>query len=700
MNKQDLSPPPTPHRRAAGGEGGGTRKVLRRIHPRSESPPPSRLYPPPRSSSADDIIPLLRDGKDKLALVNRSQLSRSSHHKRGKAAHQSSSSRHLNSSSHHPNSPSHHLRRHVKGILHYTVLSATFVFRATSILGALMFCLQYIVLLSGVNVEMKAMVHMDWNTLGVMEDRPAALQQQRLRESSIINMTTRQRTRKIVMNVTLPAWVVCADGRNVSSCHSCAATENDPALPRNQSGGCASENFCRWCPYGAALDSTMLPDDGNPPSQKQSRRTDRSVTVYDSEGRITKVHDAHVPLGEQCVSVRQTCKPSLPSGQRLFQRDMELLKTPVFAEMVQKAAPHVVPKQCTSRGFQFCPYGALHSYHEALMASGGINNTDTSVGGTLIHRPPQCIPRRMHCQPPDDLLVQPNDRLYRGRYGSAVVVPSHRFIFVPIPKVACTVWYKLFRRMTGSEDWQSELGPLPQNPDINGLTYLADYSRAQATDMWTSPLWTKAVMVRNPKERLLSAYLDKIKHSHTRALVHGACCPDTNDCAKDHNMTLLQFVDLLVERDCWNTGDHWNLQSERMERKYWPHMTIIMHLKDAAEDSRRLLEKVGAWDEFGASGWGSDGMASIFSPSAATRHATNASQLVHFYYDTPALSKKVESLFAKDYKQKHFGFKIDRPANSPSEMSKFEKEGQVRDSHTKQEQRAAKTETGAKKKKI
>jgi len=564
-----------------------------------------------------------------------------------------------------------------------------------------MFLIQYAVLLSGTNVEMKALVHMDWNTLGVVEEQEVS-HQQRLRQSSVINMTSRHGTRKMVFNVTLPAWVMCPDGRNVSSCHACAATEHDPVLLLGQGdgavGGCASENFCQWCPYGAALDSTMMMND-NESSQKQLRRADRSVAVYDSEGRITKVHDAHVPLGEQCVSIRQTCQPALPLGQRLFQQDMNLLKTPIFAEMVQKAAPHIVPKQCTSRGFQFCPYGAFHSYHEVMAASAAKNNTSKSVRSTTFQRPPQCIPRRIHCQPPDDLLVQPTDRLYKGRYGSAVVIPSHKLIFVPIPKVACTVWYKLFRRMTGLEDWQSELGPLPQNPDVNGLTYLADYSRAQATDMWTSPSWTKAIMVRDPKERLLSAYLDKVKHSYTRALVHGACCQDTNDCANEQNMTLSQFVNLLVDRECWNTGDHWNLQSERMERKYWPHVTSILHLNDAAGDARRLLEQVGAWDEFGASGWGSDGKASIFGTSVTTRHMTNASELVGFYYDTPALVKQVEFLFAKDYKHKLLGFKIGRVAkNRPTAKDRSQNEERAQGSAAKTEKRVPKTVAGTKKK--
>eukprot|EP00977_Amphora_coffeiformis_P018225 scaffold6318_cov155-Amphora_coffeaeformis.AAC.1 len=136
-----------------------------------------------------------------------------------------------------------------------------------------------------------------------------------------------------------------------------------------------------------------------------------------------------------------------------------------------------------------------------------------------------------------------------------------------------------------------------------------------------------------------------------------------------------------------------------MERKYWPHVTSILHLNDAAGDARRLLEQVGAWDEFGASGWGSDGKASIFGTSVTTRHMTNASELVGFYYDTPALVKQVEFLFAKDYKHKLLGFKIGRVAkNRPTAKDRSQNEERAQGSAAKTEKRVPKTVAGTKKK--
>lgn len=552
------------------------------------------------------------------------------------------------------------------------------------------------------NVEVKLIAHMDWNMLGLEEmdavdpdlhparpipppaaaavesslrqrrgtgDAPGQQQQQQQsplpgennvvlahfnHQAAAAATAVTKHTPLQPLNVTLPPWIICPDGRNVTSCHACAATHPPHLLGI---AGCASSPSanddspaCQWCPYGAVWDTTM----------PQTENENQGVLVYDDQGQASKLFHAHIPLGAQCVSTRQTCRraPSgiLPQQAPLWQQDVELLQTkPFLVEMARKAAPHIVTKQCQSRGFRYCPYGALHTYHEAMqeaMQSNDPNNTTLAPP----HRPPQCVPRRLHCQPPDELLVQPNDRLYRQRYGSAVVIPSHKLIFIPIPKVASTTWLKLFRRMRGLPDWKSDLGPLPHNADVNGLTYLADYSRAQATDMWTSPAWTKAVMIRDPKERLLSAYLDKVVRSPTRRLVHGTCCPDTNDCAKDPNMTLEQFVDMLVERDCWNTGDHWNLQYERLERKYWSDVTMILQSSRADDDARKLLESVGAWSDFGASGWGPKGTDAIFGPSVTTRHATNATAEMATYYKSPELEAKVEKMLYKDYRQKRFGF--------------------------------------------
>jgi Sulfotransferase family len=114
----------------------------------------------------------------------------------------------------------------------------------------------------------------------------------------------------------------------------------------------------------------------------------------------------------------------------------------------------------------------------------------------------------------DNLLVQQGDSIYvLPDWDSApIVMEQYKLVFFTIPKVGCTAWKQLFRRMMGYRDWKNENvhAMQPWNPESNGLKYLYHYDRVTASTMMTSPEWTRAIVVRDPKERFLSAYLDKI----------------------------------------------------------------------------------------------------------------------------------------------------------------------------------------------
>ena len=91
-------------------------------------------------------------------------------------------------------------------------------------------------------------------------------------------------------------------------------------------------------------------------------------------------------------------------------------------------------------------------------------------------------------------------------------------------QVGCTVFKQLFRRMMNYTDWREDNACcLPHNPDRNGLTYLYDVPPAVADQMLTDPSWTRVLFVRDPKERILSAYLDKVVYEQG-SYVRKMCC--------------------------------------------------------------------------------------------------------------------------------------------------------------------------------
>ena len=97
-------------------------------------------------------------------------------------------------------------------------------------------------------------------------------------------------------------------------------------------------------------------------------------------------------------------------------------------------------------------------------------------------------------------------------------------------------------------------------------------------------------------------------------------------------------------------------QSERIDEKYWKYINFVGHLETAENDTKRLLQKMGAWEKYGKSGWGQHGNTSIFeNPADAGGHATWSRWSVWKWY-TQALEKKVEAFYEDDYTNSMFNF--------------------------------------------
>lgn len=140
------------------------------------------------------------------------------------------------------------------------------------------------------------------------------------------------------------------------------------------------------------------------------------------------------------------------------------------------------------------------------------------------------------------LLIQKFDSIYKGanvfsKFDSAPIVDEeHNLIFFTVPKVACTTFKFLFRRIAGVEDWDFQDGAdaknLPHNPRFNNLKYLYHYSLEEASTMMTDPSWTKAIFVRDPKTRFLSAFLDKAVGNYG-SFIANFCCTEAKKCTEE-----------------------------------------------------------------------------------------------------------------------------------------------------------------------
>ena len=254
--------------------------------------------------------------------------------------------------------------------------------------------------------------------------------------------------------------------------------------------------------------------------------------------------------------------------------------------------------------------------------------------------------------------VEASDYIYQPAWGAApIVVESHKLIFFWVTKSGCTTFKHLFRRMMGYSDWKTNANV--HYPKTNGLRYLNDYSLQEATAMMNSPEFTRALVVRDPKERFLSAYLDKAA-ARNGTFVVLACCHKTKDC-RNQTQSLSGFLKLT--ESCHNP--HWRPQGYRLgrnSRKFVPTLDFIGHMGPTiATDVKVLLERIGAWEDYGKSGWGPYGNESIFASrnDSSASHATSKSakdswnHLLPKYF-TPEVEAAVEERYDVDYNTPEF----------------------------------------------
>ncbi|KAG7347992.1 sulfotransferase family protein [Nitzschia inconspicua] len=263
-----------------------------------------------------------------------------------------------------------------------------------------------------------------------------------------------------------------------------------------------------------------------------------------------------------------------------------------------------------------------------------------------------------------------SDPIFR-RFGwdnDPIVIESHKLLFFTIPKNSCTEWKRLFRRMLNYSDWDTKD---PHNPDSNGLRYLGRYKQSQQYEFMTSPNWTRAVFVRDPLQRLLSAFLDKAYSEEWYIRRH--CCGNAQVKARNVNNSIFQrqcqvlgqskklptpktfpFANFVNGFMMQCSDPHWNPQAIRIRPRNWKRITFVGYFDTLQQDARRLLETIGAWNDYGATGWGPNGTLGFLERNGAS-HSTEAKSHQEDFY-TPELLEKVYRYLKPDYDLELFHF--------------------------------------------
>ena len=248
-----------------------------------------------------------------------------------------------------------------------------------------------------------------------------------------------------------------------------------------------------------------------------------------------------------------------------------------------------------------------------------------------------------------------------------IVNEEYKVIFFHVAKAASSEWIRFFTRLNGNPAW---CGPDIHNNTVNNIKRLNDYTLKEAERMMKDPTWTKAIFVRNPKTRLLSAYLDKVL-SHPKHFKEAYCHSYMKnggileDCWENylnfdffiHNITTISWKNV-----------HWRPIITRIDEKWWPYINYIRNMENLSHDAKDFLQHlksskdgISAWDRIGRIGWSDNERdcntmgTKSFLQKKDHKHAQNAGDKLKQHY-TPELEKFVEQQYWKDYHNPYFKF--------------------------------------------
>ena len=266
---------------------------------------------------------------------------------------------------------------------------------------------------------------------------------------------------------------------------------------------------------------------------------------------------------------------------------------------------------------------------------------------------------------------------FSGPFDRMMVFPQHKLAFCGIPKVGITNWIKFLRFVLGANDYLSH----PHFKKDKKYFFFDNFQWEQQERILNDPSWTKAVFLRQPAERILSAYKDRIEGQSHKSRV------GTNYVDLDFDEFLAKLETAVPDpKNCptYLTGESWCMDPHWRPQYYscamyehLPNMDFVGSLERGvvANHTRALLERVGLWDSHGrhydanppsggdhvckvypnytTNGEGRNASTSFqprgFQQSAPrTRHATGAGHQMGDYY-TPEAQERVQRIYKHDF---------------------------------------------------
>lgn len=225
--------------------------------------------------------------------------------------------------------------------------------------------------------------------------------------------------------------------------------------------------------------------------------------------------------------------------------------------------------------------------------------------------------------------------------GWSFVSTRHKYLWVILPKNACVTTTTALRELEGN--------PYQQGGDLwndEGVQKLRDFSVDETIEMLTSPDWFRFCFVRNPYERLLSAYKSKIGngdrdpwYEHIKSEIRKFLGYEDVEGERARLVSFRDFVRYV--REAHPFDGHWCLQTGRLAREIIPY-DFIGRFETFQDDIGKVLGRFDARPDVIA--------------SAQTVRGQTARTHLPIAYDN-ALADEVYAFYEEDFEA--FGYSRD-----------------------------------------
>lgn len=178
------------------------------------------------------------------------------------------------------------------------------------------------------------------------------------------------------------------------------------------------------------------------------------------------------------------------------------------------------------------------------------------------------------------------DNGLRWPFGTMLVAESHKLLYIPIAKCACTSLKCMMVELAAIErpDIAAELDVHFITDQFNTGAQLKDMPMDQARRVLSSEQYFKFGVLRDPFERLISAYLEKFVYErlnysnleHTRSVI--AAIQKKPDIDLQRGITFDQFIDHIVRQDPFDLDPHWRPQ--HLYFRGTPHISRLFRLEN------------------------------------------------------------------------------------------------------------------------